>query len=84
MKTKNFRRTTALFFSLSLMVTTMHGQTYQQTANGVKVQIGCLDVDLQFYSPSIVRVMKSPEGEKMTKKSFSVIKTPEKTHFKVK
>lgn len=84
MKTKNFRRTTALFFSLSLMVTTMHGQTYQQIANGVKVQIGCLDVDLQFYSPSIVRVMKSPEGEKMTKKSFSVIKTPEKTHFKVK
>lgn len=81
---KSFKRTACLFLSLPFMAATVYGQTYQQISNGVKAQIGCMDVNVQFYSPSIVRIMKSPDGEKVAKKSFSVIKTPENTTFTVK
>ena len=43
-----------------------------------------MDVEVQFYSPSIVRVLKSPEGFKYTKESLSVIKKPEPTKLKIK
>ena len=33
---------------------------------------------MQFYTPSIVRILKSPNGWKYTKESLSVIETPQK------
>ena len=41
-------------------------------------------MEIQFYSPSIVRILKWPEGKTFTKESFSVIKVPQKTAFTVK
>lgn len=81
---KSIKRTACLFLFLPFMATTTFGQTYQQTSNGVKAQIGHMDVNVQFYSPSIVHILKSPEDEEVAKKSFSVIKTPEKTAFTIK
>ncbi len=59
------------------------GQKYQKTNNGIKANVCAIDVEVQFYSPGIVRVIKSPEGENFSKKSFSVIKSPEETSFTV-
>ena len=34
------------------------GQDYQQIPEGIKVTINSVDVELQFYTPSIVRILK--------------------------
>ena len=54
------------------------GQDYQQIPEGIKATINSVDVELQFYTPSIVRILKSPDGWKYTKESLSVIETPQK------
>lgn len=59
-------------------------QTFKTTDAGIKTVINATAIELQFYSPSIVRVVKSPEGSSFTKESLSVIKKPQKTIFTVK
>ena len=56
---------------------------YSQTANGVKATVNGVDVEVQFFSSKIVRVLKSPAGTEFEKNSLSVIKTPEKVDFTV-
>lgn len=58
-------------------------QTYKQNAKGVEVTTQTLLVKVEFYSPEIVRIVKSPIGKAYTKESLSVIKTPQKTAFSV-
>jgi alpha-D-xyloside xylohydrolase len=59
-------------------------QSYQKTDLGIKTTINSNEVEIQFYSPSMVRILKWPEGKSFTKESLSVIKTPQKTSFKIK
>ncbi len=59
-------------------------QSYQKTDSGIKTKINSVEVEVQFYSPSEVRIIKWPEGTIFKKESLSVIKTPEKTAFNVK
>jgi alpha-D-xyloside xylohydrolase len=56
-------------------------QSYQKTDAGVKITFDATDVEIQFYSPSIVRVVKSPHNKVFKKESLSVTKAPEKTTF---
>ncbi len=84
MKKKSVKRAICLFFSLPFLAVTTFGQTYQKTFNGVKAQVEHMDVSVEFYSPSIVHILKSPEGKEVSKKSFSVIKTPEQTSIAIK
>lgn len=46
---------------------------------GVKTTVQGMDVEVAFYSPSIVRVYKTPEGSSYDKKSLVVMKEPEET-----
>ena len=74
-----------LFLSLLVCHTTYgFSQTWQKTDLGVKTIINSIGVEIQVYSPSIIRVLKWPEGKTFKKESLSVIKTPEKTTFSVK
>ena len=66
-----------IYFSLPLWA-----QTYQRTAQGVKTTTQGLDIQVEFYSRSIVRVYKSPKGVSHEKKSLVVIKTQEQTPVK--
>jgi alpha-D-xyloside xylohydrolase len=59
-------------------------QSYEKTELGVRASINSMDIEVQFYGSSIVRVVKSPEGKGIEKKSFSVVKSPEKTAFGIK
>ena len=60
-------------------------QSYQKTDLGIKSQINSVGVEIQFYGPSTVRIIKWPEAASSFKKeSLTVIKTPEKTPFKIK
>jgi len=58
-------------------------QIYQKTALGVKSTIDSVSIEIQFYSPSIVRVIKSREGTKYKKESLSVVKKPQKVAFDI-
>ena len=61
-----------------------YAQPYQKTDFGIKSSISSIDVEIQFYGPSTVRILKSPEGHTFTKESLSVIKTPQKTALNIK
>src|SRR5688572_20651481 len=58
-------------------------QTWQQTAAGIKAVTGNVNIEIQFYSPSIVRIVKTPVGKNFTKESLAVIAKPQKSVFKV-
>src|SRR4051812_46516639 len=74
---------TALLFLLTAPVISS-AQNYQKTAEGVKASINGIAVEIQFYSPEIVRVIKAPEGKTFTKESLSVIKKPGQTSVNIK
>jgi alpha-D-xyloside xylohydrolase len=59
-------------------------QSYQKTDMGIKTVINSIRVEIQFYSPSVVRILKWPEGKSSTKESLSVIMTPQKTELSIK
>ncbi len=75
-----------LFASLFLcgIVMSAQAQTYLRTDLGVKSIIDSVDVEIQFYDPSTVRVIKYPEGACFSKKSLSVVRSPQKTELSVK
>ena len=61
----------------------LQAQTYQKTAFGITTQINSTDVEIQFYSTSTVRILKSPVGNPFAKESLTVVKKPQATKFTV-
>ena len=73
-----------LMLSLLLALATgTQAQSYQKTDLGVKTKINSTDVEIQFYGPSIVRVLKSPAGKTFNKESLTVVKKPEATKLAI-
>jgi alpha-D-xyloside xylohydrolase len=71
--------TVILFIQFVASITS--AQTYQKTDVGIKTVIKNVEIEIQFYSTSVVRVVKYPQGKAFIKKSLSVINTPKKTVF---
>ncbi|MBK8042554.1 MAG: DUF5110 domain-containing protein [Haliscomenobacter sp.] len=69
---------------LVLFLSPLKAQTWQKTGSGIKATISQIDLEIQFFSPSIVRIIKAPEGRPFSKESLSVIKTPQQTAFSAK
>ena len=59
------------------------GAEYQKTETGVKTSVDSLDIEVRFFSPSIVRLIKSPKGKEIEKSSLSVIKEPQSTSLEI-
>ncbi len=75
------------FFLLALAVILLAGcqqPSYQTTNTGIKTTIDSTVVEVQFFSPEIVRTIKSPLGTEFRKQSLSVIKKAEDVSFNVK
>lgn len=68
-----FLPATAIFIA----ITSINAQTFRQTEQGIRGSTQGLDIRIEFYSPNIVRVYKTPEGIPYDKKSLAVIKSPE-------
>ena len=68
---------------LVALLTSISGnaQTWQKTDLGVKTEVNSIKIEVQFYSSSIARIIKSPAGHSFSKESLSVIKKPQKTTF---
>jgi alpha-D-xyloside xylohydrolase len=78
-KWSTFLLLTAFYISNS-----SYAQTVQKTDLGIKVTINSTAIEIQYFGPSTVRVLKSPDGRLFTKESLSVIKKPQKAVFDVK
>lgn len=50
-----------LAFCLAVSINTK-AQSWQKTESGLKTEINSINVEVQFYSPSIARIIKSPVG----------------------
>ncbi len=72
-----------LLLLVAFSFSSLTAQNYQKTALGVKTKLQSMDVEVQFYSPTIVRILKSPEGVAFKKESLSVIKKPQQTKFTI-
>lgn len=66
-----------LSYLILLITLPSAAQRYQQTSQGVTVNTQGMNVEVKFYSPSIVRVFKTPEGTPYQKESLVVVKEPE-------
>ncbi len=76
-----------IFTTIFLVVAVSLGskaQAWQKTDAGIKATINKVDVEIQFFTASIARVIKSPAGSSFNKKSLSVIATPQKISLTVK
>ena len=62
----------------------IYAQDVQQTQRGASFQSQGLDVNVEFLSPEIVRVVKAPTGKDYTKNSLVVIMKPEDTKLQFK
>jgi alpha-D-xyloside xylohydrolase len=77
------RNNNLLLLLLVFLAGTSQAQTYVKTDLGIKSKINAIEVEIQFYNPSIVRIIKWPEGKPFTKESLSVVKTPQKIAFTI-
>jgi alpha-D-xyloside xylohydrolase len=73
-----------LFVLFFVAGSSINAQSYQKTDLGIKSTINSTAIEIQFYGPSTVRVLKSPADHSFTKESLSVTKKPQKTTFSVK
>jgi alpha-D-xyloside xylohydrolase len=71
------------FISFAILCLQLNAQSYLKTDLGVKTTTQSMHIEVQFISPSIVRVLKIPEGVSLEKKSLSVVKAPDKTDLKI-
>jgi alpha-D-xyloside xylohydrolase len=74
-------QTLILFAFLPFMP--LQAQSYQPTQMGARATIGTNTIELEFFSPDIVRIVKYPATDSFKKNSLSVVKQPENTKFTV-
>ncbi len=77
------KRTTVFLSFLILLPGQILGQQYGKTENGIRTNLESMVVEIEFYSPTIVRVIKTPTVRNREKLSLSVIKTPGKTDLTI-
>ncbi len=65
------------------IITISTAKSYQTTDLGIKTKVNSIEVEIQFFSPSIVRVLKWPSETTFEKQSLSVVNFPQKTNFEI-
>jgi len=66
---------------IHILAVTIHAQSYEKTEFGIKSTINATSIEIQFYNPSTVRILKSLESISFDKKSLSVIADPQKVQL---
>src|SRR5512145_1804122 len=64
--------------------TNIWAQSFQKTENGIRSRINLINIEISFYSPSIVRVLKWQVDKIPVKESLSVVMKPSKTDLKTR
>ncbi len=75
---------TFLLILAVLCTASLSAQNLLKTDTGIEVEAGGQKLCLQLYSPSTIRVLKSPLNLKFEKQSLSVIQKPQQVKYSVK
>ena len=74
-----------VFYLILLLTLCQVGQInahkFEKTSLGGIYEVNGVDIEVQFYTPSIVRIIKAPKGRAYEKKSLSVIANPQQVIF---
>ncbi|MDB5029384.1 TIM-barrel domain-containing protein [Mucilaginibacter sp.] len=72
-------------FTLLLIIGAIQSkaQSFQKTDLGLQTVVNGNNIEIQFYNPDVVRIIKYPVGAKFYKNSYSVVERPAKTEFTV-
>lgn len=81
---KIHRLSLLMLVALSASVVSASGTTVKTTPQGIAAQVDSVAIEISYYTPSSVRVVKTPLNKNLTQKSLSVIASPEKIPVKVK
>lgn len=76
---------TLVFVACCLCSAFVWAQDFQRTATGIKATVADkkTDVEVQWYTPNSLRILKTPQGKTIEKKSLSVIALPKDSGIKV-
>lgn len=71
--------------ALCLLTSWACAQDYQRTASGIKTSVTDkqTDIEIQWFTPNALRVLKTPQGKSVEKKSLSVIAQPQENNIKL-
>lgn len=71
--------------ALCLLTSWVCAQDYQRTASGIKASVADkqTDIEIQWFTPNTLRILKTPQGKVPEKKSLSVIAQPKASNIKV-
>lgn len=78
-------RKSLLILALCSLPIFVWSQKYQETENGIKTSINDkkIDVEVQWFTPNSLRILKTPLGKTVEKESLSVIAKPNKSGVKI-
>ena len=78
-------RKSLLILALCSLPIFVWSQKYQETENGIKTSINekKIDVEVQWFTPNSLRILKTPLGKTVEKKSLSVIAKPNKSEVRI-
>ena len=77
----NLRKTGILLAWATIIAANGTAQNVQRTSQGIKYAAQGMDVSVEFYSPTIVRVYKTLSETASDNESLVVTKAPEQTRF---
>jgi len=85
MKHKFLFFATLVILNFQFSIFNSNAQSVQKTDYGIRANVQGLNVEIQFFTPDIVRIYKTPANVNVTNAAvgISVIKSPEKTDLKI-
>ena len=75
MNNRRFVFLSIVFIGIGLNV---RSQAYQRTVNGIKTTVNSVGIEVQFFNPQIVRIVKYPKGASFKKQSLVAIASAQK------
>lgn len=78
-------RRSIIIMALCLLTSWTWAQEFQKTTSGIKTTISGkqTDIEIQWFDPNTLRVLKTPQGKSVKKESLSVIAQPQNSGIKI-
>ena len=78
-------RRSIIIMALCLLTSWTWAQEFQKTTSGIKTTISGkqTDIEIQWFGPNTLRVLKTPQGKSVKKESLSVIAHPQNSGIKI-
>lgn len=78
-------RRSIIIMALCLLTSWTWAQEFQKTTSGIKTTISGkqTDIEIQWFGPNTLRVLKTPQGKSVKKESLSVIAQPQNSSIKI-